>query len=58
MNGHCRIVYEVALSKLLQIVAITMVALALSEDSIAQWEHRDTIIESLTRLPDSIREVQ
>lgn len=41
----------------LQIVAITMVALALSEDSIAQRNHRDTIIESLTCLPDSIREV-
>jgi glucosamine--fructose-6-phosphate aminotransferase (isomerizing) len=40
-----------------QIVAITMVALALSEDSIAQREHRDSIIESLACLPDSIREV-
>jgi hypothetical protein len=34
-----------------------MVALALSEDSITQRDHRETIIESLAELPNSIREV-
>ena len=41
-----------------QIVALTMVALALSEDSITQRDHRETIIESLAELPNSIREVR
>ena len=40
-----------------QIVALTMVALALSEDSITQRDHRETIIESLADLPNRIREV-
>lgn len=41
----------------MQIIALTMVALALSEDSIAQRDHREAIIESLADLPNSIREV-
>ena len=38
-----------------QIVVITMVALALSEDSIAKRDLRDDIIDSCGRLPDAIR---
>ncbi len=39
-------------------VAITMMALALCEDSIRLRARRDTIIDSLGTLPDKIREVQ
>lgn len=38
-----------------QIVAITMMALALSEDSISKRELRDQIIDSLNELPSAIR---
>ena len=41
-----------------QMVAITMMALALSEDSIARRSKRDAIIDGLGRLPDTIREVR
>ena len=40
-----------------QMVAITMMALALSEDSIARRSKRDAIIDGLGQLPDTIREV-
>ena len=38
-------------------VAITMMALALSEDSITRRAKRDAIIDGLGRLPDTLREV-
>ena len=38
-------------------VAITMMALALSEDSIARRSKRDAIIDGLGHMPDTIREV-
>ena len=38
-----------------QIVVITMMALALSEDSIAKRDLRDEILDSLAALPDAIR---
>ena len=41
-----------------QIVVITMIALALSEDSISKRAHRDTIIESLAQLPESTRKAR
>jgi hypothetical protein len=41
-----------------QMVALTMMALALSEDSIRLRKKRNTIIDALGRLPDHIREVQ
>ena len=40
-----------------QIVVITMIALALSEDSISKRAQRDTIIESLAQLPENTRKV-
>ena len=42
----------------LQIVVITMIALALSEDSISKRGQRDVIIESLARLPENTRKVR
>ena len=42
----------------LQIVVITMIALALSEDSISKRAQRDVIIESLAQLPESTRKVR
>ena len=38
-------------------VAITMMALALSEDSITRRAKRDSIIDGLGRLPDTLRQV-
>ena len=38
-----------------QIVALTMVALAISEDSISKRARRDAIIEGLRGLPDAVR---
>lgn len=40
-----------------QIVVITMMALALSADSIAKRAQRDEIIDSLAQLPDKLRQV-
>ena len=40
-----------------QMVAITMMALALSEDSITRRAKRDAIIDGLGRLPDTLRQV-
>lgn len=40
-----------------QIVVITMMALALSEDSISKRDLRDEIIDSMAQLPDKIRQV-
>ena len=54
-HGLCAVLRWLCASA--QIVALTMVALALSEDSITQRDHRETIIESLAELPNSIREV-
>jgi glucosamine--fructose-6-phosphate aminotransferase (isomerizing) len=39
-----------------QIVAITMMALVLSEDAISKQRRRDEIIDSLLNLPDAIRQ--
>ena len=41
-----------------QMVAITMMALALSEDSITRRAKRDAIIDGLGRLPDTLRQVR
>lgn len=41
----------------MQMVALTMMALALSEDSIKLRKKRNAIIDELGRLPDHIREV-
>ena len=41
-----------------QIAAITMMALALSEDSISKRDLRDEVIDALGQLPDQIREVR
>ena len=41
-----------------QIVVLTMMALALSEDSIAKRARRDAIIASMAALPDTLREVR
>ena len=40
-----------------QIVVITLMALALSEDSISRRQLRDEIIDSMALLPDKIRQV-
>lgn len=40
-----------------QIVVITMMALALSEDSIAKRGLRDDIIDCMATLPDKLRQV-
>jgi hypothetical protein len=39
-------------------VTIAMVALALSEDSMKQRARRNSIIKSLTMLPDAVRQVR
>ena len=41
----------------MQMVALTMMALALSEDSIRLRARRNDIIDALGSLPDQIREV-
>ena len=41
-----------------QMVSITMMALALSEDSIAKRVKRDLVIDGLGQLSDTVREVE
>jgi len=55
INAGCEIGVASTKAYTSQIVAITMVALALSEDSIKKRARRDAIIESLVQLPDNIR---
>lgn len=40
-----------------QILCVTMMALALAEDSISKRERRDTIIDELGQLPGKVRKV-
>jgi glucosamine--fructose-6-phosphate aminotransferase (isomerizing) len=56
INAGCEIGVASTKAYTSQIAAITMMALALSEDSISKREQRDGIIEGLAELPDKIRQ--
>ncbi|KAK9805778.1 hypothetical protein WJX73_008652 [Symbiochloris irregularis] len=57
INAGCEIGVASTKAYTSQMVAITMMALMLSEDSIQRRPLRDAIIEDMGKLPDSIREV-
>lgn len=56
INAGCEIGVASTKAYTSQIVTITMVALALSEDSIKERPRRSAIINSLTKLPDAVRQ--
>ena len=57
INAGCEIGVASTKAYTSQMVAITMMALALSEDSIAKRPKRDAIIDALGALPDALRKV-
>lgn len=57
INAGCEIGVASTKAYTSQMVAITMMALMLSEDSIARRAKRDAVIEDMGRLPDAVREV-
>ena len=57
INAGCEIGVASTKAYTSQMVAITMMALMLSEDSIKRRAKRDQVIEDLGRLPDTVREV-
>ncbi|KAK9819951.1 hypothetical protein WJX72_004305 [[Myrmecia] bisecta] len=57
INAGCEIGVASTKAYTSQMVTLTMVALALSEDSIAKRARRDEIIDSLGQLPEKVREV-
>lgn len=58
INAGCEIGVASTKAYTSQMVAITMMALALSEDSIAKRPKRDAIIDALGALPDALRKVR
>lgn len=58
INAGCEIGVASTKAYTSQIVVITMIALALSEDSLSKRAKRDEIIGSLAALPDKIRQVR
>lgn len=56
INAGCEIGVASTKAYTSQIVAVTMMALALSEDSIGKRDQRDAIIDGLAALPDRIRQ--
>ncbi|GAB4823479.1 hypothetical protein N2152v2_010525 [Parachlorella kessleri] len=56
INAGCEIGVASTKAYTSQIVVITLMALALSEDSIARRQLRDEIIDSMALLPDKIRQ--
>eukprot|EP00884_Botryococcus_braunii_P022432 jgi/Botrbrau1/8873/Bobra.50_2s0029.1 len=57
INAGCEIGVASTKAYTSQMVAITMMALALSEDSISKRAQRDEIMDGLGRLPEKVREV-
>lgn len=57
INAGCEIGVASTKAYTSQMVAITMMALALSEDSISKRAQRDEIIDGLGALPEKVREV-
>ncbi len=57
LNAGCEIGVASTKAYTSTIIAIIMMALALSEDSIQKRPLRDRIIDQLSQLPDKIREV-
>ena len=57
INAGCEIGVASTKAYTSQIVVLTMMALALSEDSISKAERRMDIIEALRRLPDDVKQV-
>lgn len=58
INAGCEIGVASTKAYTSQIVVLTMMALALSEDSISKAARRMDIIEALRRLPSDVREVR
>ncbi|KAL6779853.1 ATF1 [Auxenochlorella protothecoides x Auxenochlorella symbiontica] len=55
VNAGCEVGVASTKAYTSQVVAVTMVALALSEDSIAKRDARDAVIDSLGALPGALR---
>jgi glucosamine 6-phosphate synthetase-like amidotransferase/phosphosugar isomerase protein len=58
INAGCEIGVASTKAYTSQMVAITMMALALSEDSISKRSQRDEIIDELGLLPEKVRQVR
>ena len=57
INAGCEIGVASTKAYTAQIACLTMVALALGEDSLASKERRESVIDGLFQLPDKVREV-